>query len=240
MPTSRNRLSQRDSNQIASGVAGAVHYLRCAIRKLAGAHPKLAHTKDGKLIIDVNFFKYSKQSHDLLQLRGGSAGLKSFIEAWKNQFSKVKFCPTNYPVIVLIDNDDGAKEIFNLLQGKKFNIIINLSTDSLFYHLNGPLYLVKTPIKGADYKSCPEDFFDPAVLATKIDGKAFNPDKGHDPASEYGKVVFADAVVRPHVNTINFDGFDPLLTRIEAVIQDYAKRKATAAKPTPSAVAIVP
>lgn len=205
-------------------------YLKCAIRKLMAAHPKLASTKDGKLIFNANFFKYSKQSHDLLQLRGGSADLKSFIEGWKHQFGKFKFCPANHPVIVLIDNDDGAKDIFKLLQGKKFGISIDLSTDLPFYHLDGPLYLVKTPVRGADYKSCPEDFFDAAVLATKIDGKVFNPDKDHDPVSEYGKVVFAEGVVRPNIDAINFDGFKPLLMRIEAVIEDYTKRKAATVK----------
>ena len=88
---------------------------------------------------------------------------------------------------MLIDNDDGAKEIFKLLQGKKFRISIGLETDLPFYHLSGPLYLIKTPIKGPDNKSCPEDFFDPIVLGTKIDGKNFNPDKEHDAPGEYGK-----------------------------------------------------
>ena len=214
-------------------------YLKCAIRKLAAGHPKLASEKDGKLNFNLNFFKYSKQARDLLQLRGGSADLKFFIAAWKDQLPKFKYCPMNHPIIVLIDNDDGAKEIFKLLQGKKFRISIGLETDLPFYHLSGPLYLIKTPIKGPDNKSCPEDFFDPIVLGTKIDGKNFNPDKEHDAPGEYGKVVFAEGVIRPNANTINFSGFDPLLTRIEAVIEDYAKRKAATVKPTTTALAKV-
>ena len=174
-----------------------------------------------------------------MQLRGGSADLKFFIAAWKDQLPKFKYCPMNHPIIVLIDNDDGAKEIFKLLQGKKFRISIGLETDLPFYHLSGPLYLIKTPIKGPDNKSCPEDFFDPIVLGTKIDGKNFNPDKEHDAPGEYGKVVFAEGVIRPNANTINFSGFDPLLTRIEAVIEDYAKRKAATVKPTTTALAKV-
>ncbi len=208
-------------------------YLKSAIRKLAVAHPKLASAKNGKFSLDVNFFKYSKQSKDLLQLRGGSPDLKFFLEAWKDKLAKYKHRPMKHPVIVLIDNDDGATQIFKLLQSKKFNITISHATDLPFYHLGGPLYLIKTPIKGADNKSCPEDFFDPALLATKIDGKTFNPDKEHEAPSEFGKVVFAERIVRPQADTIDFSGFDPLLMRIDAVIEDYAKRIATVPAPAP-------
>jgi RNA-directed DNA polymerase len=208
---------------ICEGKTDAV-YFRSAIRKLAVAHPKLASAKDGKFALDVNFFKYSKQSKDLLLLRGGSADLKFFLEKWKDRLVKFKHRPMKHPVIVLIDNDDGATQIFNLLQGKKFGITIGLATDLPFYHLGGPLYLIKTPVKGTDHKSCPEDFFDPAVLATKVNGKTFNPHKDHEAPGEYGKVIFAEQVVRPQANIIDFSGFDPLLTRIEAVLEDYASR----------------
>lgn len=68
-----------------------------------------------------------------------------------------------------------------------------------------------------------------SVLATKVEGKTFNPDKDHDAPGEYGKVVFAERVVRPNAHQINFKGFESLLARVEAVIEDYDKRKA--AKP---------
>jgi RNA-directed DNA polymerase len=123
----------------------------------------------------------------------------------------------------MIDNDNGAREIFGLLKGK-FGITISLATDLPFYHLGGALYLIKTPIKGTDHKSCPDHFFDPALLAIKVEGKTFNPDKEHEAPGEYGKVIFAERVIRPQAATIDFSGFDPILTRIEDVIDDYARR----------------
>jgi RNA-directed DNA polymerase len=98
-------------------------YLKSAIRKQAALHPKLISTKDGKTSLNVHFFKYSKQSKDLLQLRGGSPDLKFFLEAWKEKLVKFKHRPMKHPVIVLIDNDDGATQIFKLLQSKKFGEI---------------------------------------------------------------------------------------------------------------------
>ncbi|MET4455558.1 retron Ec67 family RNA-directed DNA polymerase/endonuclease [Bradyrhizobium sp. RT3b] len=203
-----------------------VVYLKCAIRSLAGAHPKLASPKDGKISVALNFFKYSDQSKDLLQLRGGSSDLKFFLEAWRKNLGRYKHRPMMHPVIILIDNDDGANDIFKLLQSKKkFGLAIGHAMDDPFYHLGDHLYLVKTPAKGADHKSCPEDFFEQKVRDTKVDGKVFNPNKEHDAPGEYGKVVFAEKVVRPQAHIINFSGFDPLLARFDAVIGDYAKRK---------------
>ena len=106
-------------------------YLKSAVRKLGPAYPHLASTTNGKLSIDVDFFKYSKQSRDLLQLRGGSSDLKFFIEAWNDQLNRYKHRPMKHPIIVLIDNDDGAKHILSLLQGKKFGITISYATNLL-------------------------------------------------------------------------------------------------------------
>lgn len=211
-------------------------YIKCAIRKAAAAHPKLASTKDGKLTYSVNFFRYSNQSRDLLQMRGGTPDLKFFLQAWKDALKKYRHRPMKNPVIVLIDNDDGATEIFKMLQSKKFSVTIGHALDHPFYHLGDNLYLIKTPIRGPDNKSCPEDFFDPAVLAIKVEGKIFNPNKEHESPGEYGKVIFAERVVRAQSATVDFSGFEPILKRIEAVIDDYATRKTVAsvpAKPTP-------
>jgi hypothetical protein len=209
-------------------------YLKSALRKLASAHPKLASIKKSEVSIDVNFFKYSRQSRDLLQLRGGTPDLKFFLEAWKENLRKFKYHPMEHPVIMLIDNDDGATNIFKMLQSKRFGITISHATDVPFYHIGGPLYLVKTPIKGADNKSCPEDFFEPSVRATKVDGKVFNVDKEHEAAGEYGKVVFAERVVRASAGVIDFSGFDPILARIDAVIDDYVKLKAAVSPAAPA------
>jgi RNA-directed DNA polymerase len=128
----------------------------------------------------------------------------------------------NFPVILLIDNDDGAKQIFGLLNSKKFNITINHATETPFYHLDGPLYLVKTPSIGENHKSCPEDFFEQKVRDQEIGGKKFNPNKEHEAPDEFGKVVFAERV-RSQAHTIDFSGFNPILQRLEAVLDDYAR-----------------
>lgn len=212
-------------------------YLKSAIRRRVAAHPKLGAVDKGKFVFGVRFFKYTKQSRDLLQLSGGSSDLKYLLQWWASHLLTIGHRPMNHPVIVLIDNDDGAKEIFSLLKSK-FKVTIDRKGDDAFYHLGHNLYLVKTPAMGADGKSCIEDLFEPAVLKTIVDGKKFSLEKEIDTSTEYGKMIFAEHVVRQGAATINFNGFEPLLRRIEAVMDHYVTVKAkltpiatTAAKP---------
>lgn len=97
------------------------------------------------------------------------------------------------------------------------------------------LYLVKTPELGGGKKSCIEDLFPPALRSTIIDGKTFDPNKEHEEAGKYGKVVFAKQVVIPNARTIDFSGFAPLLNRIVAVLDYHA-----ALKKAPPAAAAAP
>ena len=94
-------------------------YIKCAIRKLATAIRSLASTKDGKFALNVNFFKYLNQSRDLLQMRGSAPDLKFFLQSWKEKLAKYEHRPMEHPVIVLINKDDGATEIFKMLQARK-------------------------------------------------------------------------------------------------------------------------
>ena len=79
-----------------------------------------------------------------------------------------------------------------------------------------------------------ETFFPAAVLATKLGGKTFDPDKEHDAPGKYGKMAFAMKVIEPNSDKIDFSGFTPLLDRIVAVLDHHA-----ALKPAPLAVAAV-
>lgn len=209
-------------------------YLKAAIRKLAVAHPKLVAVADGSLTLKVKFFKYKRLAKDgqakddVLRLQGGTGDLKFFLLQWKKELPKFQHGPPKHPVIVFIDNDKGAGGIFNVLSST-FNVTAELKTDLLFYHLGGHLYLIKTPIIGGDGSSCIENFLPDAALQVQIDGKSFSPNKKHQAPNEYGKVVLAENVIRPNAATIDFSGFEAILARIDAVIEDYEKQKSLVA-----------
>jgi RNA-directed DNA polymerase len=208
-------------------------YLRCAIRRLTAYHPQLGTVVTGKFESKVRFINYSSTIHDLLELGRGAAQLKAFVEKYEKCVSEFGNAPLSFPVIVLVDNDDGGKKLFGFTKAKT-GIDISYATTDPFYHLGLNLYLVKTPEQvAAPYTSCMETFFDTAVKATKLNGKTFDPDKEHDAAGKYGKVAFAIQVVEPNADKIDFSGFAALLDRIVAVLDHH-----TALKAAPLAAAI--
>jgi RNA-directed DNA polymerase len=52
--------------------------------------------------------------------------------------------------------------------------------------------------------------------------KTFDPSNSINPPTEYGKVLFAERVVAPKANSIDFSGVVPLLNRIVAVMAHHA------------------
>lgn len=202
-------------------------YLKYAIRRLAAFHPKLG-AFDGKIFRSaVALFNHGGEPSRVLDLGGGTGALHYFFikGRYESDIRNFKHRPLKHPVIVLIDNDDGAKNLLKTLSSN-FGINVDLQSAEPFFHVTDNLYLVKTPEKGATDASCIEDFFEPALLATKLGGKKFNPKKDHGADGEYGKFLFAEKVVRPNAGTINFAGFAPLLDRVVAVIDDYTAKAA--------------
>lgn len=197
-------------------------YLKYAIRKLTAFHPKLGSWKGDTFISAVTFFSYANQAHGLLALGGGASDLKYFFikNRYRQDIRSFKHRPLAHPVIVLIDNDNGASELFSTLR-KNYSITVELASPDPFFHVTDNLYLIKTPEKGAVGMSCIEDFFDLSLLGTELEGKKFNPKKESGSEGEYGKFAFAERVIRPNVDKIDFTGFAPLLDRVVAVIDHY-------------------
>jgi RNA-directed DNA polymerase len=150
--------------------------------------------------------------------------MKFFMAKYKEISSSFAHKTFRFPVILLVDNDDGANEIFSTARTIGVKDISHSSTLP-FYYIGHNLYLIKTPEGvGTKVKTCIEDLFYPDVLGTTLDGKKFDPNKRHDEPGKYGKEVFAKRVVKPNISKINFDKFDGLLDRILAVLDDYSSR----------------
>jgi hypothetical protein len=203
-------------------------YIRSAIHKLVGSFPQLADLKGKVVNSKVRFFSYSNLSHLILQLGGGTSEILFFIRDYGDAIKKYKFAPLAHPVIILIDNDDGAKGIFGLINNK-FNQNASLTSVVPFYRLTHNLYLVKTPEQGAKGMSMIEDCFKSSFLTSTFAGKTLNKSNAPSTANQIGKAAFAE-IVRTNANTIDFSGFSPLLARIVAVLNDY---KPPVAKTTP-------
>ena len=143
------------------------------------------------------------------------------MKTYRSNLDRYRFRAMRQPVILLVDNDSGADNVFK--EAIKLGVpAIAMKTTAPFYRLVDNLYLVKTPERGASGKTCIEDLLDPVLLNTKINGLEFDPAKKHNAVGKYGKQIFAESVVKPNAATIDFSGFEPLLERFVAVLDDYA------------------
>lgn len=196
-------------------------YLTHAIRSLATEFPVLAEVMpDQKIRLKVRLYKYPRSSTArLLGLKdGGSSVLSKFISAYAKETKRFTGPGLTEPVVILYDNDTGAKSIRNTID--KVSKLMPTGAEP-FVHIIKNLYAVPTPLEAAATSSRIEDFFDASVKATVVAGKTFNPGDGFDVKKHYSKKVFAHRVVRPKADTIDFTGFRPLLTNLTAAINKH-------------------
>jgi RNA-directed DNA polymerase len=175
-----------------------------------------------------------------LNLGGGTSGQTKLISDYGNRLKKYRHLPMAHPVVIVCDNDKGSTDVFRAAGAKAGKVIDFKATDQ-FYFLGHNLYLVKVPEgpTSAPEKDI-EDLFSSSVLSTPVGEKLFDKKKEHGDTSSYGKVVFAEKVVRPNKGSIDFSGFDILLTRIAACIADYAAKSASKAVGATGATASTP
>ena len=194
-------------------------YLSLAIKHSPHFQPRLGTLTPKGFQSAVRFFNHLSRTREVLELDGGSGNFKFFVLRYNEMMSTFGHKPQAHPVILLLDNDDGAKDIFAVIK-QKYGIEIKPSSTDAFFHITDNLYVVATPHVGAKVKTCIEDLFEPSLLKVKLGGKTLNLGTPN-PATEYGKHVFAEKVVRPNASTLKWHGFAPLLQRIIDVLDDY-------------------
>ncbi len=197
-------------------------YLRHAINRLATSYPMLAAGAPPKL--SVRLFKYGqRRTSEITQLTGGVGGLCHLMKHYYADFTeKIKAPAPKHPVIVLVDNDAGAKDIYGAISGitKKPR---QTGTEQ-FIHVVGNLYVVPTPLGAGGAKTAIEDFFDAKTLAETLGTKTFSRAPKFDDTKHFGKAAFAREIVDKKAGSIDFSKFSDILDGVVAVMADYARR----------------
>jgi hypothetical protein len=167
------------------------------------------------------------------EITGGVGGLCKLIKYYHDDIvHKFRAPPPRHPIIVLIDNDSGAHSVYGAIAG--ITKTKKPKGTAPFIHVLGNLYVVPTPLSPTGDETLIEDFFDPAILKTTLNGKTFDPGKDMDDKKHYSKAAFARDVIAKNSASINFSEFHGILDRIDIVLKDYAIKYAalvTAAKP---------
>lgn len=195
-------------------------YIKAALRKLVDDFPNLAVKKNGKVESKIRFFNYTKTADRIMNLNGGTGQINKFIVDYAPNCKKISAKGQLMPVIVLIDNDEGAKGIYSTVSKVTKKEVKN--TDDFFFVAEN-LYIVATPLLEGK-QSTIEDFFEPYVRDTKLHGKSFSGKNTFDPHTQYGKHYFAEYVVKKDESKISFEGFRPILARLDAALSDYKKK----------------
>jgi hypothetical protein len=202
-------------------------YLKSALKNLYNDYPELIKKINEKYTFKISFLKYSKNIKELLHLNGGTGEISSFVGHYASMAKLYHIWNPKHPVIIITDNDgtgsNAASKVFSSVtkNSKTSRPTINDNLD--FYYVTHNLYLVKTPHLEKKKETIIEDFFDPDLLKTKVNGKEFSSDNKANSEQYYSKTIFAEKVVAKNIDSINFDGFKAILKRLVMAIDDYSK-----------------
>lgn len=203
-------------------------YLKLAIRNLPKFQPLLGEVESQKVKYNVNFFNYENLSSEVLGLTGGGSPLAGFVGTYQKKRKQYSADVEPKPVIVIVDNDSGSSDIFGSIK-RNFDKKISLDSSEPFYHIGDHLYLIKTPNSlGSSLESKIEDLFDPSLLNEELRGKVFcsdNNKKKFDSEKHYGKAYFANQVILPKAQSIDWKNFELLLDPITQVLSHHKSLK---------------
>lgn len=194
-------------------------YLKCALQSLASKYTSLVDTAGEEIRWKIDFLKHSRRNMDLIQFSGGTGDFPRFIDQYNRLMNRYICSGQLHPVILLIDMDQGAKGVFSSIE-KLTKERPNGTKD--FYHLTQNLYVVVVPPPVGKAVAEIEGLFNSTTLEKKLEGKSFHRDKdSFNSKLHYSKQVFAEAIVKAHQAEIDFNGFRPLLDRMEAVTNNH-------------------
>lgn len=180
-------------------------YLKCALEILGKDYPSLVDTKDSKPEFKIKFLNLTKNLRDVLSISNGAPGIESLMDIYKTNMKKFKNKKFSHPIIILTDNDEGAKKIKKQLGIAEEGFIKN------YYHYHKNLYVIPSKSKiPKEEEHNIEDLFDKKILNTKIDKKTFKRNNCKMSDNEYSKIVFAHKVIKAQKDSINFNAFRPI------------------------------
>lgn len=201
-------------------------YLRAALLSLHENYPALIDNQNTRDKYKLRFFTNNERTKFFLNLADGSRCLLQFIKNYSDRCKKFNIVSSAHPIIVILDNDDGAK---GLSLPRIENNLSNSAANSKrlptkpWFHLLANLYLIFIPIKPGSSSSTMEDLFDEKTLGYKLEGKTFNKTNAQCGENQYGKSVFASKIVRKNYKTIDFSGFKVLFNAMQEIIKHQSE-----------------
>jgi RNA-directed DNA polymerase len=192
-------------------------YLKCALRQLASEYVEFIQKNDNGFEFKIGFFnKLSKNIGEVFHMAPGSSGLLSLMNMFENNMKTFNGQGKRHPVIIIADNDEGASKIKSRI--KEQLRITTTTLDKPFYKFISNLYIM---FVSEESNKAIEDLFDKEILEIKVDGKVFNRNNEIDNKKEYGKIVFAEKVIKLKEKEINFTEFRSVFNTLKLIINNH-------------------
>lgn len=195
-------------------------YLKSALKSLSLDYPQLISKDGDKTNLNIQILPASKTVQDLLGLLTGAQDLKKFLEVYQVRFKKYSNPRALNPVIVLVDNDDGPRDITNWIKGK----YKAESHPGIPLKVWGNLIYVRTPELETTKKTAIEDFFSEGIRKIKVRGKTFSPHVESENVAHYGKKIFAEEVISKMRKSLDFESFKPILDLLVLSLELHQKK----------------
>lgn len=170
----------------------------------------------------------------LFNITEGADSLCNICDFYTGEYKRPKYfdyfyktckLPQLHPVILIFDNEMGNKNkpIHKFANRAKDanRISEDIRRNNYSYVLKDcNLHLVTHQLREGEKEGEIESLFTEDTLNTELGGKRFNPiEKTFDKSKHYGKDIFSKYILK-HYENINFDGFRPMLDRINSIITE--------------------
>ena len=213
---------------LTEGKTDIIH-LKAAIQMLASNFPKLAKVAStgAPYQLLLHFIKYTGKTEFFLNLYkdGGVDCLKEFISNYSVLFSHYNAPKPKNPVIIIVDNDEGANNIASYLNKKNYECIAPEITSDVrqsdFVHIIENLYIIFLPRGDGNCDTDIEYFYTDQDRLRQFEKRCFNTHAERNKNRDLDKITFAKEIISCNKKDIDFHGFEQILKRIEMVIDHY-------------------
>ncbi|WP_315761865.1 retron Ec67 family RNA-directed DNA polymerase/endonuclease [Sphingomonas sp. Y38-1Y] len=196
-----------------------IFYIRAALLNSKSTNLKsLRDDKQSPYKIIPSFFNFDTNAAHVLGLTGGAGNIKRFLYLFNKNKDCFNHTLRKNPVVILIDNDSGGKDVLSQVNGI-YKTGVSTDDTSIVHQITSGLILVKTPHVGTQKLTSIEDLLPANVKNVKLNGKTFSTAKKLDTSKHFGKVALSH-YVRDNAAGINFDGLDPLLEGLNEAIKN--------------------
>lgn len=170
---------------------------------------------DGKPEIQFDFFGFPQRMADIVGLNGGVGGIGHFFEAYAHLSKRIPLAVASRKTIVLVDGDDGLKDVKKAV-GQNFNIKIDDLSRSSFALGRNLSLVVTPPVLGKTYSDI-ECFIPEKFMVDPTSGKMFSREKDAGDAGAFGKGILSQIIYRKRTE-LEINDMMPILVRLSSAI----------------------